>query len=377
MLALVLCAAGAARRGGLPLAAERAPEAQLELRRVSRRALPRGSGSQDLRPHRASVPRARLMRGREAPRFADRVRKGAVRQAQGRPYGGLRASQRLQPRARFALVPVEARAGEELVRFRDRGRKGPLRAGGNGRLYGLHGLARTRTSTSRCATAGGRPFNPLVACTRFPTHARRSSRRSRWFRSRGEASSNGSPVPFTKRFRLLKDARFVLDDTLRLDGVFGFGVERVRQAGEGVLPDGAVLGGAPDRRRDGISRRETARSIIPVSAISRSSTRIAAETPRGAISRFTGKRAMRCPIARDRASSRTMPGGPDALMLSVRPAPGGDRRARRGGERGPGVLSIRSGRRPEIDGGAEIPPACRGSKSTRSIPTEEPFRPRL
>ncbi|MFA4949069.1 MAG: hypothetical protein WC674_11280 [Candidatus Krumholzibacteriia bacterium] len=70
----------------------------------------------------------------------------------------------------------------------------------------------------------GRPINPLVDLYEVPDACPPIISALEVVPLSWGSLVNGSPVPLTKRFRLLKDARFVLDDTLRLDGSAGFGV---------------------------------------------------------------------------------------------------------------------------------------------------------
>jgi len=71
--------------------------------------------------------------------------------------------------------------------------------------------------------AGGRPFNPLVGMYDVPDACPPIISAIEVVPLSWGSLVDGSPVPLTKRFRLLKDGRFMLDDTLRVDGVFGFG----------------------------------------------------------------------------------------------------------------------------------------------------------
>ncbi len=72
--------------------------------------------------------------------------------------------------------------------------------------------------------AGGRPFNPLAGLYEVPDECPPIISALEIVPLSWGSVVDGSPVPLTKRFRLSKDSRFVLDDTLRLDGIFGFGV---------------------------------------------------------------------------------------------------------------------------------------------------------
>jgi len=72
--------------------------------------------------------------------------------------------------------------------------------------------------------AGGRPFNPLVGMYEVPDACSPIISALEVVPLSWGSLVDGSPVPFTKRFRLLEDSRFALDGTLRLDGLFGFGV---------------------------------------------------------------------------------------------------------------------------------------------------------
>lgn len=72
--------------------------------------------------------------------------------------------------------------------------------------------------------AGGRPFNPLVGLYEVPDACPPIIAAIEVVPLSWGSLVNGSPVPLTERFRLLKDRRFVLDGTLRLDGLIGFGV---------------------------------------------------------------------------------------------------------------------------------------------------------
>ena len=168
----------------------------------------------------------------------------------------------------------------------------------------------------------------------------------------------------------------MLGDTLRLDGLIRLRRERVRQAGAGLLPDGAVLGGAPDRRRDGVSRPKPHVRLLAVSATSRSSMRIAAGSAPGrylvafqetgqrdARSRGIGHRHER---RRARPERSCLPSGLHRGEIVVRDAAGNEAR---GIFRFVAAAATRSSR---SRGGS--PPARRGSRSMRSIPTEEPFR---
>jgi hypothetical protein len=72
--------------------------------------------------------------------------------------------------------------------------------------------------------AGGRPFNPLAGPYEVPDACPPIISALEVVPLSWGSLVDGSPVPFTKRFRLSEGASFVLDGTLRLDGLFGFGV---------------------------------------------------------------------------------------------------------------------------------------------------------
>ena len=82
--------------------------------------------------------------------------------------------------------------------------------------------------------AGGRPFNPLVGLYDVPDACPPIISALDAVPLAWGSLVDGSPVPVTKRFRLLKDSSFVLDGTMQLDGLIGFGVsmydEQVRGA---------------------------------------------------------------------------------------------------------------------------------------------------
>jgi hypothetical protein len=70
----------------------------------------------------------------------------------------------------------------------------------------------------------GRPFNPLAGLYEVPDACPPIIAALEAVPLSWGSLVNGSPVPFTGRFRLSKDSHFALDGELRLDGVFGFGV---------------------------------------------------------------------------------------------------------------------------------------------------------
>ncbi|MCX5752554.1 MAG: hypothetical protein NTW97_02775, partial [Candidatus Krumholzibacteria bacterium] len=72
--------------------------------------------------------------------------------------------------------------------------------------------------------AGGRPFNPLAGMYEVPDACPPIISALEAVPLSWGSLVDGSPVPLTRRFRVLKDSRFVIDGTLRLDGLFGFGV---------------------------------------------------------------------------------------------------------------------------------------------------------
>ncbi len=72
--------------------------------------------------------------------------------------------------------------------------------------------------------AGGRPFNPLVGLYEVPDACPPIISALEVVPLSWGSLVDGSPVPCTRRFRLSKDSRFVLDGTLYLDGLIGFGV---------------------------------------------------------------------------------------------------------------------------------------------------------
>ena len=73
--------------------------------------------------------------------------------------------------------------------------------------------------------AGGRPFNPLVGLYEVPDACPPIISALEIVPLSWGSLVDGSPVPCTRRFRLSKGSRFVLDGTLRLDGLIGFGVD--------------------------------------------------------------------------------------------------------------------------------------------------------
>jgi hypothetical protein len=72
--------------------------------------------------------------------------------------------------------------------------------------------------------AAGRPFNPLVGMYEVPDACPPIISALEVVPLSWGSLVCGSPAPFTGRFRLSGDSRFVLDGTLRLDGIFGLGV---------------------------------------------------------------------------------------------------------------------------------------------------------
>jgi hypothetical protein len=72
---------------------------------------------------------------------------------------------------------------------------------------------------------GGRPFNPLVGMYDVPDECPPIISALAVVPLSWGSLVNGSPVPLTRRFRLAHDSRFELPGTLRLDGLFGFGVD--------------------------------------------------------------------------------------------------------------------------------------------------------
>ncbi len=73
--------------------------------------------------------------------------------------------------------------------------------------------------------AGGRPFNPLVGMYDVPDACPPIISALEVVPLSWGSLVDGSPVPVTRRFRLANDSRFELPGTLRLDGMFGFGVD--------------------------------------------------------------------------------------------------------------------------------------------------------
>jgi hypothetical protein len=73
--------------------------------------------------------------------------------------------------------------------------------------------------------AAGRPFNPLVGMYDVPDECPPIISALSIVPLSWGSLVNGSPVPVTRRFRLVNDSRFELPETLRLDGLFGFGVD--------------------------------------------------------------------------------------------------------------------------------------------------------
>jgi len=72
--------------------------------------------------------------------------------------------------------------------------------------------------------SAGRPFNPLVSLYEVPDACAPVISALEVVPLSWGSLANGAPVPFTSRFRLVRDAHFALGDTLQLDGLFGFGV---------------------------------------------------------------------------------------------------------------------------------------------------------
>ncbi len=73
--------------------------------------------------------------------------------------------------------------------------------------------------------AGGRPFNPLVGMYDVADECPPIISSLAVVPLSWGSLVNGSPEPLTRRFRLVHDSRFELPGTLRLDGLFGFGVD--------------------------------------------------------------------------------------------------------------------------------------------------------
>jgi hypothetical protein len=73
--------------------------------------------------------------------------------------------------------------------------------------------------------AGGRPFNPLAGMYDVPDDCPPIISGLAVVPLSWGSLVNGSPVPLTRRFRLAGGSRFELPGTLRLDGLFGFGVD--------------------------------------------------------------------------------------------------------------------------------------------------------
>ena len=72
--------------------------------------------------------------------------------------------------------------------------------------------------------AGGRPFNPLVGLYEVPDACPPIISALEIVPLSWGSLVDGSPVACTRRFRLTGNSRFALGDTLRLDGLIGFGV---------------------------------------------------------------------------------------------------------------------------------------------------------
>ncbi len=73
--------------------------------------------------------------------------------------------------------------------------------------------------------AAGRPFNPLAGMYDVPDSCPPIISALSIVPLSWGSLVDGSPVPLTRRFRLVNDSRFELPGTLRLDGRFGFGVD--------------------------------------------------------------------------------------------------------------------------------------------------------
>jgi hypothetical protein len=72
--------------------------------------------------------------------------------------------------------------------------------------------------------AAGRPFNPLVSRYDVPDGCAPILSGLEVVPLAWGSLANGSPLPATYRFRLERGDSYVLEDTLALDGIFGFGV---------------------------------------------------------------------------------------------------------------------------------------------------------
>ncbi|MDD4858055.1 MAG: M23 family metallopeptidase, partial [Candidatus Krumholzibacteria bacterium] len=72
--------------------------------------------------------------------------------------------------------------------------------------------------------SAGRPFNPLASMYRIPDSFAPVISGLEAVPLSWGSLANGSPLPITARFRLVHGAQYALDDTLLLDGTFGFGV---------------------------------------------------------------------------------------------------------------------------------------------------------
>jgi hypothetical protein len=108
--------------------------------------------------------------------------------------------------------------------------------------------------------AAGRPFNPLESIYKVAdSYAPVISALEVVPLARGSIV-NGSPLPLTKRFHYLRENRYALEDTLQLDGVFGFGVSawdrqdqgsyRLAPYSVGLFIDGALAYRVTNRRVD-------------------------------------------------------------------------------------------------------------------------------
>ena len=73
--------------------------------------------------------------------------------------------------------------------------------------------------------SAGRPFNPLVSMYEVPDACAPILSALEVVPLSWGSLVNGSPIAFTSRFRLAHDEHYTLVDTLRLDGLFGFGVK--------------------------------------------------------------------------------------------------------------------------------------------------------
>jgi hypothetical protein len=89
--------------------------------------------------------------------------------------------------------------------------------------------------------SAGRPFNPLVSLYEVPDACAPVISGLEVVPVSWGSLVNGAPVPFTGRFHLVRDAHFVLGDTLQLDGAFGFGVSAYDRQAQGSYRMGPYL----------------------------------------------------------------------------------------------------------------------------------------